>query len=151
MMVGNFSSTNIKFMSKSLLITLLLAIFPLACLAQAGIVGKWKSIDDKTGDVKSIVEVIERGTKVYGKIIKIFPKIGADVDPICTKCPPEDERFKKKIIGMEIMKDLIKDGNEYSNGHILDPEVGKIYRCKIWLEKGTLKVRGYLEIGRAHV
>lgn len=118
----------------------------LSCLSVQAqtIIGKWKSFDDKTGELKSIVEIFERGSKIYGKIVKTFPKPGADADPICTKCPTNDERFNKKIIGMEIMKGLVKDGDEYEDGHILDPEIGKIYRCKIWLEGEEVKVRGYL-------
>jgi len=26
----------------------------------------------------------------------------------------------------------------------MDPETGKVYDCKIWLENGQLKVRGYV-------
>jgi uncharacterized protein (DUF2147 family) len=124
----------------------IISILILTCLSVQAqtIVGKWKSFDDKTGDLKSIVEIFERGSKIYGKIIKTFPKPGADADPICTKCPTDDDRFNKKIIGMEIIKDLVKDDDEYESGHILDPEEGKIYRCKIWLDKEVLKVRGYL-------
>jgi uncharacterized protein (DUF2147 family) len=129
-------------MYKLSLITSIL-FFSLASDAQS-IAGKWKSFDDKTGELKSIVEIFERGSKIYGKIIKTFPKPGADTDPICTKCPSDDERFNKKVIGMEIIKEMAKDDDEYEGGSILDPEVGKIYRCKIWLEKEELKVRGYL-------
>ncbi|MFM9836797.1 MAG: DUF2147 domain-containing protein [Cyclobacteriaceae bacterium] len=130
-------------MSRPYLTTLILLFSYLSIQAQT-IVGKWKSFDDKTGELKSIVEIFEQGSKFYGKIIKTFPKPGADADPICTKCPTDDERFNKKIIGMEIVKGLTKDDDEYEDGSILDPEVGKIYRCKIWLEKEELKVRGYL-------
>jgi uncharacterized protein (DUF2147 family) len=45
---------------------------------------------------------------------------------------------------MEIIKELVPDGNEFEGGDILDPEVGKVYSCKLWLEGGQLKVRGYL-------
>jgi uncharacterized protein (DUF2147 family) len=110
--------------------------------AQTSILGTWKSIDDKTGEAKSIVEIYERGSKIYGKIIKIFPQKGV-TDPICTKCPKNDPRFNKKILGMEIIKELVPDGNEFEGGDILDPEVGKVYSCKLWLEGGQLKVRGY--------
>jgi uncharacterized protein (DUF2147 family) len=48
-----------------------------------------------------------------------------------------------KVIGMEILQDLIKSGTEFTGGHILDPENGKVYRCKLWIEEGVLKVRGY--------
>ena len=113
-------------------------------VAQEAISGKWKSIDEKTGDVKSVIEIMERGSKIYGKIIKLFPKPNEDKDPVCDKCPREDDRFNKKIIGMEIIKDMIKDGDEFEGGHILDPEDGKVYRCKLWVDEGKLKVRGYL-------
>lgn len=113
-------------------------------MSQSSIVGKWKSFDDNTNEVKSIIEIFERGSKIYGKVIKTFPKPGAAIDPVCTKCPSDDERFNKKIIGMEIMKEMIQEKDTYSDGTILDPEVGKIYRCKIWLENSELKVRGYL-------
>jgi uncharacterized protein (DUF2147 family) len=107
------------------------------------VIGKWKTIDDNSGEEKSVVELFEQNGKVYGKIVKLFRKAGEDPDPICDECPEDDPRFKKKIIGMEIIRDMKKSGNEYTDGHILDPEVGKIYRCKIWLEGAVLKVRGY--------
>jgi uncharacterized protein (DUF2147 family) len=44
---------------------------------------------------------------------------------------------------MEIIANLEKSGNEYSQGSILDPQDGRIYRCKIWVDDGNLKVRGY--------
>ena len=44
---------------------------------------------------------------------------------------------------MEIIKGMKKSGDEYSEGNILDPEVGKIYSCKLWIEGNDLKVRGY--------
>jgi len=62
---------------------------------------------------------------------------------VCDKCPSEDGRYLKKIIGMEIIKDIKKVGDEYVDGSILDPEEGKVYRCKLWLEGANLMVRGY--------
>jgi len=125
---------------------ILLTLFGISsvALAQTSIIGKWKSVDDNTGDPRSIVEISEREGKIYGKIIKLFPKPEEDPDPVCDKCSPEDARFNKKIIGMEIIKEMSRDDDEYSGGSILDPEVGKVYRCKVWLEAGKLKVRGYL-------
>jgi uncharacterized protein (DUF2147 family) len=107
------------------------------------IIGKWKTIDDNSGEERSVVEIYEQNGKVYGRILKLFRKPGEDPDPVCDECPEDDPRHNKKIIGMEIIKDMKRSGNEYSDGNILDPEVGKIYRCKIWLEGQDLKVRGY--------
>lgn len=126
------------------LIFLALSFISFVAFPQSSIVGKWKSVDDNTGEPRSIVEIVEREGKIFGKITKLFPKPEEDPDPICDKCSPEDARFNKKIIGMEIIKELVLDDDEYSGGSILDPEVGKVYRCKVWLEAGKLKVRGYL-------
>ena len=108
-----------------------------------GIVGKWKTIDDETGKEKSIVEIYKKGEQYFGKVIDIL-------DPTkrknkCTKCT--DSRKNQAILGMEIIKDLDlnADDKEYEDGTILDPNNGKVYDCKIWLEnKNTLNVRGYI-------
>jgi uncharacterized protein (DUF2147 family) len=124
-----------------MLLVLFLAGF--SVYSQTSIVGKWKTIDDNTGKEKSVLEIYERNGKLFGKIIKLFPSPGKDPDPVCNECPEDDSRYKKKIIGMEILKDMVKSDDEYADGNILDPESGKIYRCKIWIEEKDLKVRGY--------
>lgn len=116
------------------------AIMP---LQGQNIIGKWKTIDDETNDPKSIVEIYRKGDKYYGKIIKLFPSATDETDPVCDECPEDDPRYNKKVIGMEIIKDLEKEDNEYVNGTVLKPDEGKIYRCKIWLENNKLKIRGY--------
>ncbi|MBK5280111.1 MAG: DUF2147 domain-containing protein [Bacteroidia bacterium] len=125
-----------------------LVIFLLLSLAKLtfgqNVIGKWKTIDDNTGEPRSLVDVFERSGKVYGKITKLYRKPGEDPDPVCDDCEADDSRYLKKIIGMEIIEGLIKDADEYGGGSILDPENGKVYRCKIWVEDKTLKVRGYL-------
>ncbi len=115
------------------------------CLAfaQEKIVGKWKTIDDETNKPKSIVEITEKNGVFSGKIIKLFRGPEEDQDPVCEECDPEDGRYMKKIIGMEILRDMKKSGSEYSEGTILDPNNGKIYKCKIWLEGNNLMLRGY--------
>lgn len=106
-------------------------------------VGLWKTIDEKTQEAMAVVEITERNNTLYGKIIKLYPRPNENPDPICKECPPDDYRYHQKIIGMEILKDLKKAEGYYSGGNILDPKVGKVYRCRIWLEGETLKVRGY--------
>lgn len=123
------------------LLTFLLTSF-LAC-AQNTPIGKWKTIDDQSGEAKSIIEISERSGKLYGKVVKIFQSPSEDQDPVCEECEQSDPRYRKKIIGMEILEGLQKKSEGYEDGTILDPENGKVYRCKIWLEGETLKVRGY--------
>jgi uncharacterized protein (DUF2147 family) len=133
-----------RFLLKIIGITLLISlVFHLDGYSQQTVTGKWKTIDDETNQPKSIVEITEKNGKVYGKIIKLFRESGEDPDPICDKCPADDDRHNKKVIGMEILKGLSKDDDEYSGGTILDPADGRVYRCKIWLNGNDLMVRGY--------
>ncbi len=107
------------------------------------IAGKWKTIDDETGKAKSIVEIYKKNDgKYYGKIIRLFLSPDEDQDPICDKCP--DDRKDKKILGLEIIRDMKLSGDELKGGTVCDPETGKIYDCKIWVSGGKLMVRGYL-------
>jgi uncharacterized protein (DUF2147 family) len=131
-------------MRNSIIILLFITSTYSLSLSQAKIVGKWKTIDDNTEETKSIVEIYEMNDAYYGKILKTFPKDGEDTDPICTECDVDDARYEQKVIGLEIIKGMKKDGDQYSNGNILDPENGNVYRCKIWRENGILFVRGYL-------
>ncbi len=106
------------------------------------IVGKWKTIDDHTGKEKSIVEIYIKDGKAYGKIIKLFRGPDEDQNPICDLCT--DYRKDKKVLGMTIISDMVKDDDEWEDGEILDPKDGKIYDCKLWVEEDELKVRGYV-------
>jgi len=108
------------------------------------IVGYWKTIDDETHKPKSVVHIYKaKDGKYYGRIVKLFREKGEDPNPKCDKCP--GDRKNKPIIGMVILTKLEKVGkNEWDNGRILDPNNGKIYDCKMWIEDGKLQVRGYL-------
>ncbi len=128
-------------MKRTVYLTLIL-LLGLSMNAQDEIIGKWKTIDENTGKARAVVEIFQQGDIFAGKIIKTFPGPGEDVDPICDKCQGADK--DKKIIGLEIIKDLIYDGEEWEDGTILDAEHGKTYNCKLWVEDGNLKVRGYI-------
>ena len=108
------------------------------------ITGLWKTIDDETNKPKSVVKLYIQDGKLYGDVVKLFRKEGEDPDPICDKCDEDDPRYNKKILGMTIITDMEKDGDEWEDGEILDPENGKVYDCKLWVEDGKLMVRGYV-------
>ena len=61
------------------------------------ILGKWKTIDDNTNEARSVVEIIERSGKIYGKVVMLFPRPGEDPDPVCDKCDAQDQRFKAAV------------------------------------------------------
>lgn len=110
--------------------------------AQDSIFGKWKTIDDATGKPRAVVEIYQKDGKAYGKIIRLFRSPEQDQDPICDKC--NGVEHNKKVIGLQILKAMEKDGDEWEDGTILDTESGKVYDCKLWLEDGKLMVRGYI-------
>ena len=121
-----------------------LAIGSLLAADDTSIVGKWKTIDDKTGEPKAIVEIYEKNGKYFGQIKEIFLKEGDDPNAVCDKCPDGDPRKDQPKKGMVIVQDLVKDDDEYGEGTILDTADGKIYTCKMWIENGNLMVRGYI-------
>jgi len=122
--------------------SILIPLLFLASLINAqSIVGKWETIDDETGKAKSIVEIYKKGDQYFGKIVEIInPAKRRNICKLCT-----DSRKNQPILGMEIIKNLKKDDDEYNDGTILDPNNGKVYDCKIWLKDKThLNVRGYI-------
>ena len=55
---------------RKILSLVFLLFVSLSVFSQGSVLGQWKSIDDKTGETKSIVEIFERGGFIYGKVIK---------------------------------------------------------------------------------
>lgn len=107
------------------------------------VVGKWRTIDDATGQEKSIVEIYKQNGKYFGKVIKVLNP--SKPNPTCDKCPGDDKG--KPVEGLVIIKDLQKKGDEYTGGKITDPQSGKQYKCTIKLNgSDKLDVRGYVGI-----
>ncbi len=126
---------------KHLLIFIVSITAAFTCQAQ-NVIGKWKTVDDETNETKSIVEIFKKGNKLHGKIIAITDKDRQDA--VCEECEDDDPRKNQPILGMEIIKGLEKDDDEWNGGTVLDPENGKVYKCKIWIEGKNLIIRGYI-------
>ena len=137
------------------------ALFALATLAvpfaqasDASPVGLWKAIDDTTGKPSALIRITEERGELRGKIEQLFRAPGEDPNPKCTLC--SDARKDQPILGMTIVSGLKKDGDEYKDGEILDPNNGKIYKSKLSVHDGGKKVevRGYVGVpmfGRSQV
>ena len=113
--------------------------------------GTWVNIDDETGVEKSEVTLYVENGKLYGKIERLL--LPEDQGKVCEKCKGKEKN--QPIEGLIIVKGLVKDGEVWTDGKILDPANGKSYDCTIKLDdSNTLNVRGYLGfsfIGRSQV
>ncbi|WPO82075.1 DUF2147 domain-containing protein [Chryseobacterium sp. JJR-5R] len=124
---------------KKLLLTFVLSLFGVMSFAQ--IEGKWKTIDDETKQAKSIVEIYKKGDQYYGKISQLLIKPASST---CTEC--KDDRKGKPILGLEIIRGLKKESDEFTGGTITDPKSGKTYKCTITKSGDKLNVRGYVGV-----
>lgn len=132
--------------------TMLLIVLGLLAISSAYAVdagspaGLWRTIDDKTGKERALVRIIDSNGIYEGRVEKIFPQADDDPQHLCRKC--EGTRKNQPIVGMTILWDLKKDGDQFTGGEILDAKEGKIYRCKIKVLEGgrKLEVRGYIGV-----
>ncbi|RQP13874.1 MAG: DUF2147 domain-containing protein [Chryseobacterium sp.] len=109
-------------------------------LSYAQVEGRWKTIDDETGQAKSIVEIFKKSDgKYYGKISQLLVK---PANNNCVNC--KDDRKNKPLIGMEIIRGVHKDGNSFTGGTIVDPSNGKVYKVNLTPKGDQLDVRGYI-------
>ena len=135
------------------LLTLFFSFANIVSAQSPDLVGLWKTIDDKTGKPRSLVRINETNGEYSATIEKGLLATDAN-EAVCDKCT--DDRKNQKLIGMTIAKGLKKNGTQYDGGEILDPDNGKIYRCKMKLDEtgNMLEVRGYIGIsllGRSQI
>lgn len=121
-------------------LTTILTIMCAAALHAQDIAGRWTTIDDNTGKPRSVVEITVNDGIATGRILDLHDK--TKLEKTCQEC--SDDRKGRKIIGLDIIRGMKAKGKEWSGGTILDPENGKVYDCKMWVENGQLKVRGYV-------
>ena len=115
--------------------------------AQMTPVGTWHSIDDKTGEAKAEIQIVDKDGVLTGRVVKTL-RSDPNAKKICDDC--KDDRKGQAIAGMEIIRGVKADTSGEnlwaSGGKILDPENGKEYTVKmVPLEGGKkLQVRGFI-------
>jgi uncharacterized protein (DUF2147 family) len=116
-------------------------------------VGLWKTIDDSTNKPRSLIRISDKNGELIATVEKgLLP--GETGDKVCEKCT--DERKGKPLIGMVIMDGMKAKDDVFEGGHILDPDNGQVYKCKIKLDATgkQLEVRGFIGIsliGRSQI
>ena len=119
------------------LYVLVLAAIPAFAWAQDSAAGRWKTIDDETGKVKSIVEITDTGGTLRGRVVEILQS-DRGPNPACDKCKGENKG--KPVKGMTILWGLKPGGEGWEGGTILDPAKGKTYKSKMKLMDGGAKL-----------
>lgn len=136
-------------------VTITLGTIGHSAFAQVNIpIGLWETIDDETNEPESHVRIWVDDGELFGKVEKLILKPGEPSDPKCTQCV--GDKKDQPILGMTIISGLRQEGGVWTGGHILDPDNGKVYKCRIKVEDGgrKLEVRGYVGlslIGRSQI
>ena len=139
-------------MKKILSTILLCSIASLSLAANLSPVGKCKTIDDETGEAKSLVTVWIDNGELKGRIDTLLNP--SEPNPKCDDC--KGSRKGQPIEGMTFVWGLSQEGDEWKGGTILDPGNGKEYKAKLQvIDNGEkLEVRGFIGfalIGRTQV
>ena len=119
------------------LLLFLLVVVSTSMFAQTDPTGRWKTIDDDTGEAKSIIEIYPEGKAYAGKIAEILT---GNTTARCTEC---DGKLKDApILGLKIIEDLRPDDEPmvWDGGTILDPQKGSTYKLSAWYEDGNTDV-----------
>lgn len=132
---------------------LLLSLSATVCWAADdadAVLGQWL-----TADGKAKVEVVKHGDSYDGSIVWLkepnYPaddKQGMGGKLKVDRENPDKSLQSRPIIGLPLISGFKYAGdNVWTDGHIYDPESGKLYSCKMTLMMdGSLKVRGYVGI-----
>ncbi|RKG31294.1 DUF2147 domain-containing protein [Acinetobacter tianfuensis] len=114
------------------------------------LVGKWKTIDDRTGYSRADVEIKKKPDGTYEGIIVETRNIpGTEKMGICSNCPGHLKG--KPFIGLPFIWGFKEDKANpllYIDGKVLDPIGGRVYRGKARLNASgkRLTLRGYIGV-----
>ena len=88
-------------MKQALTAILFIASAVTAAHAQVTPVGLWRNIDDKTGEAKAEIRIVEAAGALSGRIEKRLTR-DAKADDKCDECT--DDRKGQLILGLEIIR-----------------------------------------------
>jgi uncharacterized protein (DUF2147 family) len=131
------------------------------CFAADPAEGYWLSVDEKTGKVTAGWEIYQQGGKLYGRILSLADHAP---DVLADKCKESYPNFpaagkvnRMPVTGTPWIFGLTPDrqSGQWSGGNVIDPNDGKIYRCKIIFHAAdggkyktdTLEMRGEIGLG----
>ncbi len=109
---------------------------------ERNIIGTWL-----TEDKEAHVQLFEKEGKYCGKIVWLLEPLDSNGNPLKDIENSNTRLRKRSIMGLQLIWEFSYDEkNEiYIDGKVYDPDNGKTYTGKIWLEgKDELRMRGYV-------
>lgn len=145
---------------KKTVLSLCLALFAgLAAFAADPVAGLWKSVDEQ-GKTTAAWRIYEKGGLLFGEIVTVPNE---REDKLADKCKASYKDFpvagdvsKMKVTGTPFIFNLKqKAAGQWADGNIIDPNDGKMYKCKITFHpkdgkkyaEDTLEMRGEIGLG----
>ena len=147
-------------MKKIVILPLIFTVIAGFCFAQDPVEGFWLSIDEKTGKVTGGWHIFVQGGKLFGRVLSM-----ADYSPdiLAVKCKDSYPGFPVagKVNQMPVAGTIWMYGlssnkpGEWSGGHVINPEDGGMYKCKMIYRRAdgkkfktdVLEMRGEIGLG----
>lgn len=129
---------------KKLLFLVLFMATAFLCQAQVSkMLGQWNTFDDKTGDMRSCVNITEKNGIYYCEVIKLYEK---DTNGKYKVMQPPYAKEYEGVVGTQLFSEMKADDDQLK-GKVYDPESKKTYFGKVSYKAKTdeLILRGSLD------
>ncbi|MEX1056785.1 MAG: DUF2147 domain-containing protein, partial [Natronospirillum sp.] len=111
------------------LITLALVLMVSAAQAMPSPEGVWRTIDDDTGEARSLVEITVVNDELRGHILEILHSDLPEDEWFCTAC--SGDKQGQPFVGLRILEGLAwsERHGDWRDGTITDPSNGRDYKA----------------------
>ena len=128
---------------KLLFLILFIASATLGQAQVSKILGQWNTFDDKTGEMRSCVNIAEENGTYICEVVKLYEK---DANGKYKVMQPPYAKGYEGVVGTQLFREMKADG-DHLKGRLYDPESKKTYYGKITYKAKTdeLVLRGSLD------
>ena len=130
-------------MKKLLFLLLFIAAATLTQAQVSKLLGQWNTFDDKTGDMRSCVNITEKNGMYYCEVVMLYEK---DASGKYKVMQPPYEKDYEGVVGTQLFREMKVNGDQLK-GKVYDPESKKTYNGKVTYKAYTdeLILRGSLD------